>query len=277
MDWDDVAAESVVSEKPRDKTLGSSNLTKRETILIYGQPKTGKTYAVCSVIEKAISEGKNIFYINTDNGFADTAEEYFGDKWEEVKQKINYYQIWDIVKVYKIIDEIRQNARQEDLIVIDLISDFWNMAQHKFIYDLSNGDPVNYMSLASREKNKIGAFQEDKWQYIKKLNDMILRPLIIELPCNVVACCKAKDTDVAKMKIKDAAKQYELSKYDEVGSKPDGPKELPYNFRTIMYLGELKNGDRYFIVMGNRGFIKKKDMVIYKNNFYNEFLKLRKK
>ena len=251
-----------------------------EAILIYGQPKTGKTYAACSFIENIINNGGNIFYINTDNGLFRTLQVYFKENFEGIKNKINYYLITDLKSLDEVIKDVKNKVKSNDLIVIDLLDDFWEMSQTQFVQDVCDSmgiKIVDYIITASKEKEKFGLLDANKWNYAKKFDDIIIRNLIIVPPCNVIACCGAKDIEIAKIFAKkDEDKMYELSKYEEVGSRPAGQKSLAYKFNTVIYLGELRNGKRFFTIMGDRGFLRNSKKVEYQDSFYNAFSDLSK-
>ena len=136
---------------------------------------------------------------------------------------------------------------------------------------------IDYLILSNKEGDKIGGLSMDKWTIIKRYDNILIQGLIVTPICDVFACCSAKDIDIAKIFArKDGDKMYELSKYEEVGSRPAGQKLLATKFNTIVYIGERKDGKRYFIIMGDRGFMKSKDKIEYQDNFYEAFMKLRK-
>jgi len=66
-------------------------ISEHETILIYGQPKVGKTFAVCSLIENTIKKGNKVYIINTDNGIKRTLKAYFNSLVDEVSKHICYF------------------------------------------------------------------------------------------------------------------------------------------------------------------------------------------
>lgn len=274
------AFDKQMEEKEKSKNaIEGVTLQEHETILMFSQPKVGKTWAACSFIDQTLKDEGNIYYINTDNGFERTAKTYFKTNFENMKKSLHFYFIQDLDQIDKIVSEIKSKVKHNDLIVIDLIDDFWEKAQIKFMDEASkalNITTIDYLIMSNKEGSKIAGLAQDKWVYIKKFDNIVLQKLVITPPCTVIACCSSKDLDVAKIWAKkDADKMYELSKYEEIGSRPAGQPLLRTKFNTIVYIGEKKDGKRYFVIMGDRGFMKTKDRVEYNNNFYEAFTKLR--
>lgn len=267
-------------EEPKQETTDRDQLKEHETILMFSQPKVGKTWAACSFIEKTLKANGHIYYINTDNGFYKTAKTYFNSKFDDMQKHLTFYFIQDLDQIDPIVNEIKSKVNDNDLIVIDLIDDFWEKAQIKFMDEVSKSlgmSTIDYLILSNKEGSKIAGLSQDKWVYIKKFDNIVLQKLVITPRCDVLACCSSKDIDIQKIWAKkDPDKMYELSKYEEIGSRPAGQPLLRTKFNTITYIGEKRDGKRYFIIMGDRGFMKTKDKVEYERNFYEAFTELRK-
>lgn len=247
-----------------------ADLPDNDTILLYGLPKRGKTFAYCSVIERCIGAGNNVFVINTDNGLKKTAQDYFGKDFSKVAEKIQYYLITHIDDVTEIIDDVKAQAKPNDLIVIDLLTDFYEMAQEKFVENLSGGNIVDYYERASRDKQKFGVLSGQQWQYVKKLDNYIINELVIRPPCRVVAVASAREMEMDKV----YNNKEVLEEYQAVGQKPDGQKRLQYKFSTIIYIGELK-GSKYMIVLGDRGKKTEYRRLPFGRDFWQKFIEFR--
>lgn len=252
--------------------ISLSKVANHETILLYGKPKIGKTWAYCSTIEKCLDAGANVFLINTDNGVKRTLKEYLGKKFDELADRINYYLITDIDHIEEIIRDVKANVKPSDLIVIDLISDFWEMAQTKFVENLAGGKVIDYYERASRDKAKFGLLSGQQWQYVKKLDNMILNELVIRPPCKVIAVASGKEIEMDRVHNNKEV----IDRFDAVGEKPSGQRELQYKFNTIIYIGELKK-QKYFIVLGDRGKFVSQERVQYSKDFWVAFMKFRKR
>jgi len=238
----------------------------KETILIYGKPKVGKTAAYMSIVEDKLKTGSNIFFIDTDNGLVRTLRWYFGDNLKQYKDKLNYFFISNIEQIYDIVPEIKSKVKKNDIIVVDLVSEFWEMAQTKFMEELSGDNPIGFVAKASKDPGKFGLFEGQKWNYIKKIDNYILDNLILRPPCKmVIGVCAGKDIDVEKTLTKKKTHEY-----DSAGVKPSGQPMLPFKFDTIVYIGKM-NDKRYFQILGHRGKEIKPNMNTYERNFYDKF------
>jgi hypothetical protein len=247
---------------------------ERETMLLYGAPKSGKTFAYCSMIERTIKNGGKVWILNTDAGVSKTLKQYFGDELEKIKDKITYYLVTDMNNVDKVVKEILALSKENDLVVIDLMSDFWEMAQTKFIDDASGGDIVNYIVKASKDNKTFGLFSGQMWQYVRSLHNKVVSPFTGRTRCDVVAVCAQKELDVEKAitgKIKD-------KEYETAGARPAGEPRLAYQFNTIVYLGSVDKGKgHYFQIIGDRGGESSSNMVSFEKNFIEKFENERKK
>ncbi|MFC1754492.1 AAA family ATPase [Thermoproteota archaeon] len=252
--------------------ISLAEMPDNDTILLYGLPKRGKTFAYCSIIERCIEAGGNVFVINTDSGLKRTAQAYFGDKFDTVAKSIQYYLITNIDDVTEIIADVKGSAKPNDLIVVDLLTDFYEMAQEKFVDNLSGGNIIDYYERASRDKQKFGVLSGQQWQYIKKLDNYVINELVIRPPCRVVAVASARELEMDKVHKNTEV----LDEYEAIGHKPDGQKRLQYKFSSIVYIGELK-GSKYMIVLGDRGKKCEYKRLSFGRDFWQKFMEFRKK
>lgn len=252
--------------------ISLKDMAVHETILLYGKGKCGKTFAVCSAMEKCFESGGKVYYVNTDNGLKRTFYTYFGDNADKYIPQLEYYFVESINAIPDIVKDIKANVTANDLIVIDLLSSMWELAQQKFIESASGGDFVGYIEKASRDKSKFGMLDSQKWQYIKKLDNIIIQELVIRPLCKVIAICSARSIEHDKLHDNKSV----VDRYLSVKHKPGGQPELIYYFNTIIFIGESKNDKQYFITLGDRGQSKPIfTRVSYGRNFWDAFMKYR--
>jgi len=251
-------------------------MTEKETILLYGGAKCGKTWAYCSIIEKYLENPEaKIYIMNTDNGVSKTLKQYFGEKSSKITERILYVFIASINDAIKNVDEIKKVVKQEDLIIIDLLSDFWEMAQNSFMEEASGGNVVGWIEKMSKDTKTFGLFDGMKWQYIKKLDGYIIDKLITKAPCDVIGICSQKDLEIEKVLSKNKMKSQE---YESAGAKPSGQPTLANRFNTIIYIGKTDRGEKhYFQIIGDRGALTNQGMISFEKNFWETFVKERQK
>jgi len=222
-----------------------------ETILVFGLPKHGKTYAYCSYIDYVLQKGGKVYIISTDSGFIRTAKTYWGNRINDIKDRIFVEPVYDINSIRSYYKSILPELNDNDVIVIDLVSDVWEWAQISFVE--SFGDDIqSFIVNAMRDTAKFGLFDSNKWNYVKALHKFV-EDIIVRKPCNFVGVCGEKDTDV---EIKRGGKETkELLKhlgFDEISVRSDGYKKLPYKFETVIRISVDNNG--YFMqIVGDRG------------------------
>ncbi len=252
--------------------ISLKELKDHESILLFGMPKIGKSYACASAIERCLAANHDVFLINTDNGVRRTYAQYFKAKFDEVSDRINYYLLTCIDDIEEVVEDIAKRAKPNDLIIIDKITDVWIFAQDKFVQNLCGGKMVDYYEKASRDKAKFGLFSSQQWQYIKCLDNMLIMKLIIQPPCTVIAIASAKDIEIDRLH----ANLKVLDRFDKVGAKPGGQPELSYNFNTIIYLSE-RNCQKICTVVGDRGGYVNYPQFTFERDFWGAFMQYRKR
>jgi hypothetical protein len=260
---------------PPDKELPSWMTDTGETILLFGLPKHGKTWAYCSVIEDMIKRGGKVYVISTDSGFSRTAKAYFGDKIIDVCNEIDVGLAYDIDSILDYYRKVKPTLRKKDLLVIDLVSDTWEWAQTDFVEKLCpGGDITNFIVNASRDIKKFGLFDDNKWNYIKGLHKFV-EDIIIRKPCNFIGVANEKEINVEVIKGGSKAKQLltDLG-YTDLGVRAGGMKLLPYKFETVVRIGY--DGKYFFQVVGDRGFGRDTNKRYYQRNFYSQLQGWRK-
>ena len=253
----------VVNEKVAQQSWFAQ---KRYSILLYGPPKVGKTWAYCSAIEETLQQGKKVFVINTDAGLASTFRAYFGEKYAEHAKKLQYFFCTNTKAGILATEKILKEAQEGDLVIVDLISDFWSMAQDEFLLSVRMS-PDEYIRLASTDPKKFGMYDSSKWNYIKYLDNLISDRLPKRGDYNIIGVTGMKDTDVEK-KITGVANK----DFQDIGFKPEGQKTLPHRFETLVLVGG--RDEKFFRVVGNRGKVIGNKTIKYGRNFWQTLKEL---
>lgn len=255
------------------KTL--REVRSQEKILMYGPPKAGKTYAVCSMMKACIDGGNQVFYINTDNGLKSTFMEFFGDEAERYIDKVIYYHVENVDEVATITEDIKKSYSQNDLVVIDMLSDIHLMAQFKMLEKLvQQCEVVEYISDASIDNTKFGMLNSQNWIYAKKIDALVSYGLVVWLNCTVVGITQAQSIEHDKIHKNEKV----LDKFEMVGYKPKGFFDYLHRFNTILYLGEfIKDNDisKFFIILGDRGNQNLYKRFNFESNFWEKYKEYR--
>jgi len=257
-----------------------------ETILLYGKPKVGKTFAYMSLIEDKLKENPQtkFYLICTDNGAARTFKEYFKEKTPEIKKQIKYFPLFDAEQITPIADAIIKEVKPADWVIVDLISDLWEYSQDKFVEQMVGaygGDLSKYLISASQDTKKFGMFTGMQWGTVKRYNEELTKRLIVEPVCNVFCVASEKDMAmeeaiaeaVAKKKREEYEKSDIATMFEKIGSRPGGHKLLSYKFNTVVYISGII--EKQFQIIGDRGFAPTDKEFSYGRNFWNDFKKYR--
>ena len=235
-----------------------------EKILLYADTKVGKTHAVASLIEAKLKENHNtkIYAIITDAGFWKTVLRYWRLRnlnTDILKKQIIYKPILDISDVFPVLTEIRAQANPDDWVVVDVMSDFWDRAQDKFVESCSTGNAMDFTDLivqAANDPSKFGVLTGMQWGYCKRLDNVISYYFVISPPCNIV--CTATQKELGGMAEAIAGEEkvkkslgFMYDSFKEVGFRPEGQKRLPYKFDDIIFLGKSPK-QHFFVVVGSR-------------------------
>ena len=217
-----------------------------KNLLIYGESKSGKTYLALSIIKKHLEENPDskLYVINTDMGFTHPAKQLGLEKFAD---RIELYYVKGIKDTIHLINMLKKTVKANDFVLFDLVSWIWDEAQKEFVQQLGGDDVVNFISRAMNSKKSFGLFEGMQWGYVKKLDDMVSSFLVKNPVCNVIAIARVKDSSFDQVFNKQVK-----TIYDKVG-KPDGRKDLMYEFNTIIRL--IKNettGKRSIIITGTR-------------------------
>jgi len=256
-----------------------------ESILMYGKPKVGKSFAACSVIEDALAKNPKttIFYVCTDNGFDLSFQAYFKERSEDVMRHMVMYPAYAFKKnvtvplftqVAAMFSEIGQKAKKTDWLVVDLADNFYVWAQDEWLLQSSPQNSVTtYMSDAAKDLKKYVEYNRNQWGFIKRLDNIATNNILESQPCNLLYIFGEKliemGEDLPDEQQKEASDAFEL-----VGCKPGGQKNLPYAFSTIVYISGLKQ--KKFIVLGDRGYFLPYEEVPFEKHWYQTFLTERK-
>ena len=270
-------------KKPKEE-VEDDFFKEPEKILIYADTKVGKTHAIASLIEGKLKENHNtkIYAIVTDAGFWKTVLRYWrlrNLKTDVLKTQVIYKPILDISDVFPVLTEIRAHANPDDWVVVDVMSDFWDRAQDKFVESCSTGNAMDFTDLivqAANDPAKFGVLTGMQWGYCKRLDNVISYYFVISPPCNIVCTATQKELGgvaeaiAGEEKVKKSV-GFMYDAFKEVGYRPEGQKRLPYKFDDICYLSKNQKGQHFFVLVGSRDVDTKFERKPYGISFWEVF------
>jgi len=263
------------------------NVEVRETILIYGASKVGKTWFYCAAMESIFAKNPKarFFVLNTDDGFKKTFEGYFKSRglappYERVKTVYTP----DTTTAALMVAKAKTLATKDDWLVMDLISDYYTMAKDTFFAESAKSLGITIdQYVRDVAKKKIGGLDASTWGLVSMMNNSVAYDPIARPYCNIIGVATEKSLEVAetfanfekKQEARDQKKDY-LSAFHRAGALPGGHKDLPYKFSTIVRLTGSKIDDKKFCIISDRGYsLDTNEERKIMGNPYDELLKAR--
>lgn len=278
------ASHPVTPPKPVKVTTQNTNLDwlddDTENLLIFGPPKHGKTYAYMSYIKNTIDNEGKVYIISTDSGIARTLKRYFKNIGvknvkDYLKDNIIYEHVYNVDMARKFWLDNRDILTKKDLLIVDLISQFYEWLQADFIDVMSRGQITKYIFNASNDPKKFGIFESSKWNYIKAAH-RFLEDIITRKRCNTIAVCTEKDTEGEKA-IGGSKAEGKLRKIylTDMSVRAGGQRELPYLFDTMVRIAMIGENKFAMLIVGDRGYTPNGKVVEYESNLKEAIDKFR--
>lgn len=226
-----------------------------ERILVFGSAGSGKSYiwaGIAQMYERTNTEGR-FWIIDNDHGAKRMLREF-----PEVRDRVKIYTPRSFDDYRGINDEILDEAEENDWIVIDLISNVWEMLPGWWMEKVYGEDSWDYWVNARREvveasqkgtsaeRSFAGAASVD-WQFIKKAYSGWEKPLTLNAPCHVLALAAEKEVVGHFDKSGEKSARYAMTN----GMAPVGEKLSPHRFHTEMRIAKIA-GKRPGSVIGRQ-------------------------
>lgn len=230
--------------------------TRRERILLYGGAKAGKSTTYISLMKFAkITRTDSYFHIvDNDNAaeaiglypggtYGELLGEQIGETFEEDNTRLEYEKatiyIPENFDPYNgIADEIRSKAKPEDWVVIDMLSNLWEVMPDWWVGNVYGENPWEYYAAVQKaiEKDEKGAGEKGfgghsgvDWQYIGKMYRAWEKKLTLYAPCHVIAY--SSETEILAHHDKTGEKRAQFSVTG--GFAPKTEKGATHRFHTV--------------------------------------------
>lgn len=176
----------------------------RLKMLVYGDAGTGKTVTALHMPNPAV--------IDLDQG-----TDFYADKFDFVRIKTS-----NIDEANKAVDELIQDPAGIKTLVIDGLTNYWDLLQDKHL-----------KRLRVKKNNAAYTFQPLDYKLLQSdLKGFVNKLLALDM--NIVATAKAKNEYS-----QDATEFMKV-----IGKKPDGHKDFPFLFDIVLELGFADNGKK---------------------------------
>lgn len=228
--------------------------SRRERILLFGPPKAGKSTTYIGIMDLArkTKTESHFWIIDNDNAtegiglyeggtYGELLGELVSEDYSEgVKKEYERATIWvpeDFTQYRAINQEIRRNARPQDWIVVDMVSNVWESMPDWWIDNVYGDDTWTYYADVRRaiENDEEGAGERNfggqkgvDWQYIGKTYRRWEKELTLQAPCHVIMY--ASESEIQDRFDKSGEKQAQYKSTS--GFAPKVEKGLPHRVHT---------------------------------------------
>ena len=204
---------------------------RRERILIMGPPGGGKSTAWLSVaewLEKTKADGR-LFVADTD--LAWEGQRPFDGHLDKrvVQEDINHFP-----SLVAFVDKATADYQPGDFLITDMIDKAWLYAQQHYYEEVFGKELDDFFMEAKKNNANPGGEWGSNWTVINKLHQKFMLKLQ-RYPGHVIACTPCTDVRQVDATGKGQSDSREvLHLFGKLGVKPQGQKDLAYNFHTVL-------------------------------------------
>ncbi len=212
--------------------------TRRERILCYGPPGSGKSKSwrdIADWIYKTKATA-HVYACDSDNAWE--AQCPSDDHLDGIVTVANM-RTWDDYKGN--LEEWGKKASREDWLVLDMGHHMWSKTQEAF-FDKAFGKDIDEFFLEARKTGtNVGGEYGVNWNVINKMYGKLV-DYLREWPGNLLVCCPAEDIHLPDPKGRGGDDPKVLSLFGKFGVKPTGQKNLPYEVHTVLLCQQSPDG-----------------------------------
>lgn len=220
-------------------TLSAGGLRK-ERILAYGASGSGKSSIWLNIANwiKRTNSPSRILLLDTDF----TAEAMLPadgslDDVVIVEQAADWKEMKPAIK--RLV--AKGVAGRGDWLVYDMIDKVWSKSQDGFFEFLTDKDIDVFLMEAVKEGASLGGDWGVNWQAINKMYGELIAP-IVRFPGHVLALAPAADVREPDRSGKGGDDARIRGLFSRLGVKPQGQKDLPHLFHTVLLMQESPKG-----------------------------------
>lgn len=222
---------------------------RRERILVFGPPGSGKSTAWQSIAEW--------LYKTTSPGLvhvADTDLAWEGQRPDDghLDDAVVATTVFDYESIRDFIRKTTEEFTPGDWLVVDMIDKVWLYSQQHYFEQVFGKSLEDYWVEAKKMGINPGGEYGANWSVINKLNTAIMLS-IQRYPGHVLACSPATEVRQPSRTGEGGDDKEILHLFGRLGVKPEGQKLLSHHFHTNLYFQEVPRVGYTYTTVKERG------------------------
>lgn len=208
--------------------------TRKERLLGYGMPASGKSKAwrdIADTISKTESTAK-IYVVDTDHAWDAQRPPLSDTHLDKIVIQTDVYN-WATYR--SSLTGYRAEATEDDWLVVDMINSMWSQTQGGFVEEVYGREIDTFFMEARKAGENVGGDYGVNWVIINKMYG-VLNDRIKTWPGHVLALTPATELRFPDPKTgRGGDPEAMLNLYSRVGMKPEGQKNLTFEFHTVLF------------------------------------------
>jgi hypothetical protein len=213
---------------------------RRERILLFGPSGAGKSSAWTSWADWHQKTGaKGLFYVmDTDRAW---------EAMRPVDGRLDHVIVhspltdWDDYK--PAFNKALHLATKDDVLVVDMVDKAWSKAQTGFTEKAFGQDIDEFFIQLRKSNDRFGGDYGTNWQTVNAVYGQVMDVIQNKWPGHVVACAPSVELRQPDQKTgKGGDSSVVLREFGRIGRKPQGQKDLPHAFHTVLFMEESPSG-----------------------------------
>jgi hypothetical protein len=209
---------------------------RKERILVFGAPKSGKTRTWASIVES--NSPTKVYAQDTDYRAPQSLEHIPG--WEDFVV-LTQPSSWE--ELVEATDKALFAMEENDWLVFDMIGQAWSYVITYYIEQVMGKKPSQFFldfKMGGGKGNPMAGAYGENWNIINSIyRDWIGK--VLRCKGHVLAVCQSKKIDLEQ----DDTTTKKL--FGPYGVKPDGQKDLGYQFDSVLLTGFGRSSSDYTI------------------------------
>ena len=208
---------------------------RRERILVMGPPGAGKSTTWKDIAEWYDRTGaQGTMYVADSDGAWEGQRPTDG----HLDGRVKATDVYDFPSIVGVVEEATTNFQSGDFLVIDMIDKAWSYAQSHYYEQVYGKELDQFWLEAKKDGVNPGGEWGSNWTVINKLHQSLMLKLQ-RYPGHLIACAPVAEVRQPDRQGAGGDRKEILHLFGKFGVKPQGQKDLPYNFHTVLFLQDV--------------------------------------